>query len=138
MRIVFEEISITTNQRVELVDISSQVEEGVRKSGIRDGLCLVHALHSTVALVINEHEGGLMQDIINRVQKEFPRGVGWLHDRVDDNAAAHLASVFMGSSKILPIKDGRLVRGTWQNLFLLELDGPRGKSVMMEVLGNED
>jgi secondary thiamine-phosphate synthase enzyme len=61
---------------------------------------------------VNEQESGLVEDILRKVQEEFPRGAGWRHDRVDDNADAHLASVFLGHSKTFPVKNGRLERGT--------------------------
>lgn len=135
MKVFFDEIDVSTKSRTELVDISSYVEDHVRKSNIKNGFCLAYALHSTVAIIVNEHETGLIQDIINKVEKDFPKGIGWLHDRIDDNADAHLASTFIGPSRVFPVKDGRLVRGTWQNIFLLELDGPRTRKIVLEVLG---
>ncbi|MEM2955596.1 MAG: secondary thiamine-phosphate synthase enzyme YjbQ [Nitrososphaerales archaeon] len=135
MKVFFDEIDVSTKSRTELVDISSYVEDHVRKSNIKNGFCLAYALHSTVAIIVNEHEKGLMQDIINKVEKDFPKGIGWLHDRVDNNADAHLASTFIGPSRIFPIKDGRLVKGTWQNIFVLELDGPRTRKIVLETLG---
>ncbi|MCP8312997.1 MAG: YjbQ family protein [archaeon] len=135
MKVFFDEINVSTKSRKELIDISNYIEDHVRKSNIKNGICLAFALHSTVAIIINEHETGLIQDIVNKVGKDFPKGIGWLHDRVDDNADAHLASTFIGPSRIFPIKDGRLVRGTWQNIFLLELDGPRSRKIVLEVIG---
>ncbi|MCP8307487.1 MAG: YjbQ family protein [archaeon] len=135
MKVFFDEINVSTKSRKELIEISNYIEDHVRKSNIKNGFCLAYALHSTVAIIINEHEIGLMQDIINKIEKDFPKGIGWLHDRVDDNADAHLASTFIGPSRIFPIKDGRLVRGTWQNIFLLELDGPRNRRIVLEALG---
>jgi secondary thiamine-phosphate synthase enzyme len=135
LKVFFDEIDVSTKSRTELVDISSYVEDHVRKSNIKNGFCLAYALHSTVAIIVNEHETGLIQDIINKVEKDFPKDIGWLHDRIDDNADAHLASTFIGPSRVFPVKDGRLVRGTWQNIFLLELDGPRTRKIVLEVLG---
>ena len=91
--------------------------------------------HSTAALVVNEHEKGLMQDILADVQKLFPRNADWLHNWVDANAWAHLASTVLGSSRTFPIRDGQLVRGMWQNIFLLELDGPRSRRIILQTLG---
>jgi secondary thiamine-phosphate synthase enzyme len=76
-----------------------------------------------------------MKYILHQVQEKFPRDVGWLRDRIDDNADAHLVSVFLGHSKTFPIKNGRLYRGTWQNSFLLDLDGPRRRHIVCEVMG---
>lgn len=135
MKAYFEEIDIPTRSRRELIDITGRVEGFVEKSGVENGICLVFTLHSTTAVIVNEHEGGLMNDILRKVGEEFPQGAGWSHDKIDDNADAHLASTFVGPSRTLPVKNHRLVRGTWQNIFLLELDGPRSRRVVVEVLG---
>ncbi|RLF11806.1 MAG: YjbQ family protein [Thermoprotei archaeon] len=135
MKVVFKELRVSTSNLTELVDITRQVEEAVRESGVVNGLCLVYAPHATAAIVANEHEAGLMRDILNKLQQEYPRGAGWLHDRIDDNANAHLASAFIGSSRTFPVMDRRLVRGTWQNIFLVEMDGPRSRRIVVEVLG---
>jgi len=132
----FKEVELSTRSKVELIDITRQVEEHVREGKIENGLCLVYSLHSTTAVITNEHETGLMLDIAKKVQEDFPRGRGWRHDEVDSNAEAHLASSFIGPSKIFPVRDGRLIRGTWQNIFFLELDGPRSaRRIVIELLG---
>ena len=135
LKVHFRELTVSTNTRVELVDLTHQVSGFVKGCGVESGLCLVNALHSTTAIIVNEPETGLMEDVLRTVRNTFPQGAGWLHDRIDHNADAHLASVFLGHSKIFPIKDGRLSRGTWQSIFLLELDGPRTRRVLCEVLG---
>lgn len=135
MKVLFEEVRLSTRSRADLIDITGYVEDHVRKSGIKDGLCLVYSPHSTTAIVVNERESGLMRDILRKAEQEFPVGAGWLHDRVDDNAHAHLGSSFVGSSRIFPVRNGRVFRGTWQEIFLLELDGPRNRGVLIEVLG---
>jgi len=132
----FKEIELSTRSRVELIDITRQVEERIREGNLKDGLCLVYSLHSTAAIITNEHETGLMLDIVKKVQEDYPRGRGWCHDEVDSNAEAHLASSFIGASRIFPVRDGRLIRGTWQNIFFLELDGPRiARRIVIELLG---
>jgi len=134
----FREIEISTDRRRQLVDITDSVEKTVRESGVENGICLVHTLHSTTAIVINEHESGLMNDILAKIATDYPPRVGWHHDRVDDNADAHLASAFTGPSRALPVRAKRLVRGTWQNIFFLELDGPRaGRRILVEVLESQ-
>ena len=135
MKVFFQDKDISTKNRTELVDITDMVEETVRKSGITSGICIVHSVHSTTAIIVNEHEAGLINDTIKKIQHDFPKGAGWLHDRVDDNADAHLASSYIGPTRIFPVRYGRLVRGTWQNIFLLELDGPRIRSIIIEVMG---
>jgi secondary thiamine-phosphate synthase enzyme len=135
VHVCFKELTHSTKERLELVDITEQVTCFVRECKIESGICLIDSPHSTTAIIVNERERGLMKDIINKIQDEFPRGRGWLHDRVDDNADAHLASIFLGHSKTFPVKNGRLYRGTWQNIFLLELDGPRTRHITCEVMG---
>jgi len=97
---------------------------------------LVHASHATAAIICNEHEGGLIHDILRKVKELFPPSAGYLHDRIDDNASSHVASALIGASRTFPIDDARLVRGTWQNIFLLELDGPRTRrTVNVHIIG---
>jgi secondary thiamine-phosphate synthase enzyme len=135
MNIKIKEIKVETKERIQLIDVTDQIESFVKESGVKSGLCLIHSLHSTTAIIINEREEGLIQDLIHEAQKVFPKEAGWLHNRIDDNADAHLASAFIGSSKIFPVKEAKLIRGAWQNIFLLELDGPRTRRIIIEVLG---
>lgn len=136
MKVYFKEIIVRTQKRRELVDITHEVEHAVAASGISNGLCLVFAPHATAAIVANEHEKGLMNDILRKLEEEYPTDGGWEHNLIDDNAAAHLASAFIGSARVFPVKDGRLIRGTWQSIFLVELDGPRPtRRVLVEVIG---
>ncbi len=104
MKTEFTEIKVATRERTALVDITGQVEDAVEESGISHGICLVQSLHSTTAIVVNEHESGLMGDITNKIKKDFPKGIGWLHDRIDNNADAHQASTYLGASRSLPWK----------------------------------
>jgi secondary thiamine-phosphate synthase enzyme len=90
-----KEITVSTKRRIQLIDITGQVEALVRSAGVTNGICLVSSIHSTTAVVINENEEGLLNDIIRKVSEEFPQDADWSHDRVDDNADAHLASTFI-------------------------------------------
>jgi secondary thiamine-phosphate synthase enzyme len=135
MKVFFGDIQVSTRNRTELVDMTNSVGEITRKSDIKNGLCIIHSIHSTTAIIVNEHEVGLARDLTKKVQQDYPRGAGWLHDRVDDNADAQLASSFIGATKLLPVRERRLAKGTWQNIFLLELDGPRSRKITVEVMG---
>ena len=129
-------ITLSTREKYQLVDLTETVEEIVSESQITKGLCLVHASHATAAIICNEHESGLIHDLLKKVKEIFPPGAGYLHDRIDDNASGHIASALIGASRTFPIEDGRLVRGTWQNIFLLELDGPRSRrTVNVHIIG---
>ncbi|WP_309491843.1 secondary thiamine-phosphate synthase enzyme YjbQ [Candidatus Hecatella orcuttiae] len=135
MKTVFTEFTVSTTKKVELVNITRRVEEAAEASGVRNGLCLVYVPHSTAALIANENEAGLIQDILNKVEGFFSPGAGYRHDLVDDNAHAHLASVFLGFSQVFPLRNSKIARGVWQSIFLLDLDGPRSRRVTVEVLG---
>jgi secondary thiamine-phosphate synthase enzyme len=135
-RVFVEEIYLSTKERIELVDITNKVEEAVQESKIRNGICLVYAPHATAAIILNEHEKGLLSDIVKKILEIAPPGANYLHNRIDNNAHAHVASSIIGSSATLPVVNGELVRGTWQNIFLVELDGPRAsRRIIVEVLG---
>ena len=137
MEIYQDEFEIETSKRTEVVDITGKIEKIVNKSNIKNGVCLIFLPHATASIILEEAESGLMEDIEKIVQKNFPRGMGYRHDRIDDNANSHLASGFIGQSRILPIKNGNLVRGTWQRPMLLELDGPKARKVSVTILGKK-
>jgi secondary thiamine-phosphate synthase enzyme len=137
MKVVVKSFTLSTHDRFELVDITSRVEEIVEDSGVKNGIALVFAPHATAAIIANEHESGLINDIIDKV-KEFtePGSSKWRHNLIDDNAHAHIGSALFGAERVFPVVDGRLVRGTWQNIFLLEMDGPRSRrNVYVVVMG---
>ncbi len=135
MRIATERFKVETSKGKQIVDITNAVNKIVEKSSVQNGICLIHAPHATVSVVTNENESGLVNDILNKIAALFPQGAGYKHDLIDDNADAHLASTFLGQSKALPVENGRLVRGTWQSVFLVELDGPRSREIVVQILG---
>ena len=129
-------LTLSTSEKYQLIDLTERIEEIVSESEVEKGLCLVHASHATAAIICNEHESGLVHDILRKVKELFPPSAGYLHDRIDDNASSHVASALIGASRAFPIDRGRLVRGTWQNIFLLELDGPRARrTVNVHIIG---
>jgi len=136
MKVYAKELTLSTHRKYQLIDITYEVENVVKGSGISNGLCLIFAPHATAAIVANEHERGLMEDMLRKIKEEFPENGKWQHNIIDDNAHAHLASAFIGADRVFPVINGRLVRGTWQNIFLVEMDGPRGhRRVIVEVIG---
>jgi conserved hypothetical protein TIGR00149 len=136
MKVISKVLKIETKKKIELIDITSDVDSFVKESNVKNGYCLIFAPHATAAIIANENERGLINDIIRKIKEEFPQEYNWEHDRIDDNAYAHLASSFIGSSKVFPIIDGKLIRGTWQNIFLVELDGPRFiRNVVLQIIG---
>jgi secondary thiamine-phosphate synthase enzyme len=127
---------IDTNRAVELIDITDDVLAEVYKSSIQNGICLVSTTHTTTAIIINENEPGLLSDMFNLLNKLVPPGAGYNHDRIDNNADSHLRAMLLGSSETVPIVDGKLVLGTWQRIFFVELDGPRQRKVSITLVKN--
>ncbi len=131
------EFNVRSSQRFQLIDITDRVEDAVRESGISNGIAHVFVPHATAAVIANEHESGLMNDILSVIKTLFPPEHGWMHNRIDNNAHAHLASSIIGASRTFPVVNGRLLRGTWQNIFVVELDGPRySRRVIVTVIGD--
>ena len=127
------ELTIRTRKTQEMLDITSQVAEMVRRSGVTNGLCLVYVPHATAAIVINENaDPNVCQDILDALGRVVPEGV-WRHDRVDNNAAAHIKATILGPSQAVPVRESGLRLGTWQSVMLVELDGPRDRTVIVEV-----
>ncbi len=137
MKVYTETITFSTSKRFELVDITYRVEEIVEKSGVRNGIALVFAPHATAAIIANEHESGLIEDILTKIKElTEPGSSKWKHNMIDDNAHAHIGSALIGADRTFPVINGHLVRGTWQNIFLVEMDGPRSRRrVVVVVLG---
>ena len=129
------EFVVRTQRMQDMVDITRPVADAVRQSGVADGICLVYVPHATAAVVINENaDPNVCEDILEALGQLIPEG-RWRHDRIDSNAAAHIKATILGPSETVPVRDGRLRLGTWQSLMLVELDGPRERSVIVEVRG---
>jgi secondary thiamine-phosphate synthase enzyme len=127
------EFSVRTKKKQEMVDITGRVADWVKQSGVSDGICLVYVPHATAALAINENaDPNVCEDILDALDGLVPEG-RWRHDRIDGNAAAHIKATILGPSESVPIRDGRLRLGTWQSLMLVELDGPRERTVIVEI-----
>jgi secondary thiamine-phosphate synthase enzyme len=129
-------IEIETCKSVDVVDITDQVELTLRESCVENGILLVYSLHTTTGLTVNEADGALINDILSLLQRIAPRGAGYLHDRGDGNAHAHLQATLLGNSLIIPVEMGRLVLGLWQRILFFELDGPRRRSIFVRVMAN--
>ena len=120
-------LEIRTQKREELIDITREVEEVVRASGVRDGLVALYVQGATAALMIQENwDVSVQTDVVNFLHKLIPPGV-WLHDRQDDNGDSHLKAGLVGPSETIPIIGGKLGLSRWQNIFLCEFDGPRDR-----------
>ena len=130
-----EIFTIETNAPAQSIEITPQIEEIVERSGIDSGLCHIMVLHSTAAVVVNEtHDPNIGADVIAALERSVPLQGDWLHDRIDDNAAAHIKASILGPQELVPVSNGRLALGTWQGIMLLEFDGPRKRRVSVKLL----
>jgi secondary thiamine-phosphate synthase enzyme len=128
------EIRVSTKSRTELVDITSQVQDAVRKSEVLDGLCHVYVPHTTAGITINENaDPSVRQDILMELNKMVPFEDDYKH--LEGNAAAHIKASIVGSSETILVEGGRLLLGTWQGIFFCEFDGPRNRRVLVEIIG---
>jgi|BEDMetMinimDraft_2_1075160.scaffolds.fasta_scaffold00139_16 secondary thiamine-phosphate synthase enzyme len=130
------EIEVKTSERVDLVDITELIRSKIKESQVRSGVAYVFVPHTTAALIINENERGLLQDIKKKMIFLFPINEKYMHNLIDNNAHAHLISSFLGNSLSLIINEGDLVLGTWQSIFLVEGDGPRNRKVIVKVIAD--
>ena len=129
---MIDEIRVSTQDKISIVDITKQVEQIVQKMEENEGLCTIIVNHSTAAITLQEDESGLIQDFAKKIRELFFHGQ-YQHDRIDHNAAAHLAASFIGHSLTIPVRNGRLLRGTWQQILFVELDGPRSRTVIVKI-----
>jgi secondary thiamine-phosphate synthase enzyme len=118
-------------------NITSQVEELVRKSGVKEGLCLVNAMHITASVFINDDESGLHRDYERWLEKLAPHAPTsqYDHNNGEDNADAHLKRTIMGREVVVAVTDGKLDFGTWEQIFYGEFDGRRRKRVLVKIIG---
>ncbi len=118
-------ITIRTDRREALIDITHDVEQAVHSSGLQNGIVAVYSQGATGAIMIQENwDDSVQQDVLNFLADIIPRGV-WLHDRQDGNGDAHIKAGLVGPSEVIPVVEGRLGLSRWQNIFFCEFDGPR-------------
>jgi len=133
MKILNESLSFSTRGEIDFTDLTRQVEEIVRKSGVKNGLVHVFAPNATGILVLTEHEPSLLNDLRAVLEKLIPKRGPYQHL---SNAHSHLRSVFLCPDRTLPVVDGRVALGTWQSLVFVETDVcPRRRTVIVQVIG---
>lgn len=125
-----------TEKRREYINITAKVEQALAKSGISEGLILVSAMHITAAVYVNDNESGLIADIDDWLDKLAPQGPDYRHHRTgEDNGDAHLKNLLVHSQVVLPITEGKMDLGPWQQVFYAEFDGRRRKRVIIKIIG---
>ena len=136
MKFATEYLWFNTRRHREYINITDKVEEVVRRSGIREGMALVSAMHITAGVYVNDAESGLIQDIDEWLERLAPTGPDYRHHRTGEtNGDAHLKSLLIHHEVILPVTDGRLDLGPWQQVYYAEFDGQRRKRVVIKVMG---
>ncbi|KAF2957342.1 hypothetical protein AS159_10015 [Thermotoga sp. Ku-13t] len=125
--------SLRTKQRVEMVDITDQVQQIVAESGVKSGVCFVFVPHTTAAITINEGaDRSVRMDILERLSNIVPANANYHH--LEGNADAHIKASLIGSSVAVPIENAKLALGTWQRIFFCEFDGPRAREVFVQIV----
>ncbi|HXF92663.1 MAG TPA: secondary thiamine-phosphate synthase enzyme YjbQ [Nitrospiraceae bacterium] len=136
MKTYREELWFETETRRAYINITPQVEAAVKKSGVREGLVLVNAMHITASVYINDDEPGLLKDYDDFLEKLAPQGDRYRHNQTgEDNGDAHIKRQIMGREVVVAITDGRLDFGPWEQIFYGEFDGRRRKRVLIKVIG---
>ena len=132
-----KELWFETKKRRELINITRQVEDAINESGIKEGLCLINAMHITASVFINDDESGLHSDFevwLEKLAPEKPYSQ-YRHNSFEDNADAHLKRTIMGREVVVAVTNGRLDFGTWEQIFYAEFDGRRPKRVLVKIIG---
>ena len=135
MKTLTDYFYFTTKKRRDILNITSAISERIEKSGVREGFCLVSAMHITAAIWVNDEEPGLKEDVMVWLEKLAPAGDYLHHQTGEDNADAHLKRTLIGHQVILPITAGVLDLGPWEQVFYMEFDGQRRKRVVVKILG---
>jgi len=136
MKAYTEYLLFNTKKRRELIRITDKVKEAVEKSGVKEGLCLVSAMHLTAAVIIQDDEEGLHEDIWEWLEKLAPFRPDYKHHRTgEDNGDAHLKNLLVHLQVVLPITKGKLDLGPWQEIFYAEFDGQRPKRAIIKIIG---
>ena len=129
-----EKITVSTGKPQQIVDITEKVKNIAKKSGAKEGICLVYTPHATCAVMVNENwDPNIMIDIIDSLSSLVPAGK-WRHDKVDNNGAAHIKASIIGPSETIPLKQGSLLLGRWQDIMLADFDGPKEREVFVEII----
>jgi secondary thiamine-phosphate synthase enzyme len=131
---IIKEITITSRKREELIEITQDIKNIIRKEGIRQGFCLVYIPHTTAGVLINENADPSVADDISEYLKKLIPKDNPEYTHLEGNADSHIKASIIGQSKTLLIKDNELVLGTWQGVFFCEFDGPRKRKAIVSIL----
>jgi secondary thiamine-phosphate synthase enzyme len=146
LKVCTDRVHLRTDERLQLIDVTELVRERVRRSGVQHGLVCVQTHHTTTAVLVNENEPLLLEDLKRTLDRLAPRDLLYAHDDLarrpgtppdeSRNGDAHCKAVLLGASECLAVVGGALSLGRWQSLFLAELDGPRERTFSVVVMGS--
>ena len=129
-------LTLNTPDRYSIVNLTRKVEDELARSGIKEGLCLVNAMHITASVFINDNEPGLHKDLLEWAERLAPYEGGYRHNRTgEDNGDAHLKRTLMGREVVVAVTKGALDFGPWEQIFYGEFDGRRNKRVLVKIIG---
>lgn len=130
------EITVSSSQKTQCIDITHQIQEYVKQSGVQNGICTVFSKHTSAAITLNENTDPEIPNDIHRSLTELVPPGKWKHDRMDGNGDAHIKATIIGPSETVPIKNNQLDLGTWQAIMFVECDGPRQhRKIALTILG---
>lgn len=135
MDIMKYELNKKSSRRMEIIDITMDINDILSECKINEGLINIFAVHSTAGIVINENEPRLIYDFQNSLQKLVPENDNYGHDMIDNNADSHIRTFLIGNSETIPFSANSLTLGTWQSVFFVELDGPRNRKFKLTIIG---
>ena len=126
-------LTVKTDRRTQLVDVTGQVQKAVAASGVASGMCYLYVQHTTAAIAINEHaDPDVARDVESALDRLVPRTGPYRHS--EGNSDSHIKAVLVGSSQIVPVEAGKMALGNWQGIFFCEIDGPRERKLQLKVL----
>lgn len=146
MLVQYHTLQLTTGAGIAVHDVTPKILSYLADSGIRNGFVTVTSRHTTTALTINENEQRLLEDVKTFLTRLIPPREHYLHNDIQlrdcppdepENAHSHLAAMLLGSSEVTPVSEGRLVLGQYQSIMLVELDGPRERTVAVQICGEQ-
>lgn len=136
MKSYTEYIWFNTENKKELINITERVKEAIKKSGIKEGFCLVSAMHITAGIWVNDEEEGIKEDLIELLEKLAPYKKDYKHHLTgEDNADAHLKRTLIHHQAIIPVTDNKPDLGPWEQIFYAEFDGRRKKRIIIKIIG---
>ncbi len=134
---MFVQIKIQSRNKVDLVDITDQVQDAVANTGIKEGICFLYCPHTTAGIVLNENwDPSVEKDVSMLLDRMVPQDLSYRHR--EGNSPAHIKSILVGTDHFIFVREGRLKMGRWQGIFFADFDGPRHRNLWLRVVKDED